>query len=223
MCVFVTNLKQGKPSRWWSHSLCRLPCFKKKRTLKVDLKRFQMKPFAGFHGFGAPRFDSQQEPLRCRSTVWQKSLAAAKCILLVFFLINLIVRIIKVSLSPLPPLPTESSPVVTCWCSAQGQCLSISLTAPIKIHSANEPSLSPAVIKTRCLMSAALQSSRPSPHVFISTLPWLHYDIKHSRALSSDDVRRSAVGISLCPRSEPLGFRPDQDQWRHSHKTIDSR
>lgn len=31
MCVLVTNLKRGKPSRWWSRSLCRLLCFKKKK------------------------------------------------------------------------------------------------------------------------------------------------------------------------------------------------
>lgn len=53
---------------------------------------------------------------------------------------------------PLPPLPTGSLPVLMCWCSAQDQYLSISLTSPIKKHSANEPSLSPRVIKAYFLI-----------------------------------------------------------------------
>lgn len=69
-----------------------------------------------------------------------------------------------------PPLPTGSLPVVMCWCSAQGQCLFISLTSPIKIHSANEPSLSPPVIKTYCLICTALLPTGLLL-LFISTVP----------------------------------------------------
>lgn len=55
--------------------------------------------------------------------------------------------------------------------------------------------------------------SKPANHIFISTLPWLHFDIKHTWALSSDDVRRSAVGEKLVSVVWAAGFRPDQDQW----------
>lgn len=64
------------------------------------------------------------------------------------------------SLCPLPELQWEvwnrggppSLPIRVITCANVGQCLFISLTSSIKIHSANEPSLSPSVIKTYYLV-----------------------------------------------------------------------
>lgn len=76
-----------------------------------------------------------------------------------------------------PPLPTGSLPVVMCWCGVRGRCLFISLTSPIKIHSANEPSLSPPVIKTYSLMCTALSPTGP---LLSLSSPWLRYCTKHT-------------------------------------------
>lgn len=75
---------------------------------------------------------------------------------------------------PVPPPP--SPPSITCRVITCGnvlmqctgtRCLFISLTSPIKIYSANEPSLSPPVIKTYCSVCTQL-----SPAAFIQ----LHCD-----------------------------------------------
>lgn len=82
-----------------------------------------------------------------------------------------------------PPLPAGSLPVVMCWCSARGQCLFISLTSPIKIHSANEPSLSPPVIKTYCYWSVH-RSHRQALRFHLAPL-WLRYGTKRTPAYTS--------------------------------------
>lgn len=93
-----------------------------------------------------------------------------------------------------PPLPAGSLPVVMCWCSARGQCLFISLTSPIKIHSANEPSLSPPVIKTHCLICT--RSHRQALCFHLAPL-WLRYGTKHTLAYT----RVTMQGVSRAPKT----------------------
>lgn len=85
--------------------------------------------------------------IKLHYTIFSSPAVWKNCVILVKF---------RIEEASLPSLPVGSLSVVMCWCSARGQCLFISLTSPIKIHSANEPSLSPPVIKTYRLICTAL-------------------------------------------------------------------